>query len=298
MPETNRLEAACRGDDWLESPRLQCLGFDCTVRANDETLLRYVSWLYEACATRGSASHEFIVRRRPTSSNASTTVYLDGTTVVRNVPPGLAVARVVWEINQGTVAEAGDRLLLHAAAAEREGAVAIVPGRPGAGKSTLVAALTQAGLRYVTDEAVAIDPLTTAIEPYPKPIALERDTPVLTDLRAPVPPALDSGVEQRLVPPNSIRPDALAPPGGIARLVLFTSYKPDGETAIHPLSRAEATVTLAEHAFNFRARGPGTLALLADVVRSCRCFRLDVNDLEVACRLVIDLLVKQPAERQ
>ncbi|MGH9025748.1 MAG: PqqD family peptide modification chaperone [Acidimicrobiia bacterium] len=290
MLPANRLEEACRGGAWHESPRLQCLDFDCSVRANDPTLVDYITWLYEACSRTGPPSHRFIVRRRTASREAVTTVYRDGIPLVRDVPPGLAVARLVWEINQATVAASGHRLLLHAAAAERDGAVALLPGPPGAGKSTFVAGLVQAGLRYVTDETVAVDPSTRTIESYPKPIALDRGAPVLATLHIPVPEALESGSPQLLAPPQAFRADAVAPPGGVARVILFAKYRPGRATAPVPLSRAEAAVALAEHSFNFRALGPGALELVADVVRAGRCYRLGVSDLGAACRHVAELL--------
>jgi hypothetical protein len=285
-----RLEAACQGDDWQETPRLRCLGFDWSVRSNDPALLRYVTWLYDACSTGAAPAHHFVVRRRTASSNASTTVYRDGTAVVRHVPPGLAVARLVWEVNQGVVAEPDNRLLLHAAAAAQDGAVVVLPGPRGAGKSTLVAALVDAGLRYVTDEAVAIEPSTLGIEPYPKPIALDRDAPVLAHLNVPIPEGLDSGVEQRFAPPQLFRADAVASRGGVARIILFVKYQPDRPATLRRMSRAKATVALAENSFNFRSLGPGALTLVADVVRASDCYRLDVDDLEVACRRVAALL--------
>jgi hypothetical protein len=298
MPEPNRLEAACRGDGWVESARLQCLGFDCSVRANDTTLVRYVTSLYEACLAPGTPRHRFILRRRTTRGPASVTVYRDGRAVLRHAAPDLAVAHLVWEINRGVVEAAGNRLLLHAAAAERDGTVVLLPGSEGAGKSTLVAALVCAGLRYVTDETVAIDASTGAIEPYPKPIALDRGSlTALSDLGPDVAMRLDTGPETWLVPPGSIRADAVAARGGVARLLVLPAYRPDSVTSAQPISRAEAAVALAELAFNFRAFGSGALGLVADVVRGCGCYRLAVGDLDDACRVVLDLLEPAAASR-
>ncbi len=47
-----------------------------------------------------------------------------------------------------------------------------MPGPMGAGKSTLVAALVRAGLDYLTDEVVAIDPARASSVPYPKYLSL------------------------------------------------------------------------------------------------------------------------------
>lgn len=264
-----------------------CLGFDWSVHADNPTLVHYVTSLYEACLAPGPARHRFVLE---TSTPSRLTLSRDGHVVLRHAPPGLAVARLAWEVNRGVVEENSSRLLLHAAAVEREGAIALLPGPRGAGKSTLAAALVRGGLRYVTDETVAVDPATNTIEPYPKPIALDRGSWALVpDLRPEVDPALGD-MEQWLVAPRSIRADAVAPSEGVATLVLLLAHRPDRPTAVRQITRAETAVALAEHSFNFRTLAPGALDVVARVVRGSRCYRLDVSDLDAACRVVLDLL--------
>ena len=274
----------------IESPRLVCLGFDWSVESDDPALVRSVTSLYDACVATGSARHRFGLRHADRTDPSRLTLSRDGSVVLENVPPGLAVARLVWEVNRGVVEESTGHVLLHAAAAEREGSVVLLAGPSRAGKSTLVAALVRAELRYVTDETVAIDPASAGIVPYPKPIGLERGSwPLLPDLR----PDAEAGggePEQWLVPPRSIRADAVAPSGGVASLVLFPAHRPGHPTKAQPIARAEAAVALAEHSFNFRSFGPGALDVIARVLRTSRCFRLEVGDLDDACRLVLDLL--------
>ena len=70
----------------------------------------------------------------------------------------LATATVLWHVNQQMVdRDQGKHLLLHAAAAERDGLLVVLAGSSGSGKSTTVAALVQHGFRYVTDEVVVLD---------------------------------------------------------------------------------------------------------------------------------------------
>jgi chloramphenicol 3-O-phosphotransferase len=171
--------------------------------------------------------------------------------------------------------------LLHAAAAERDGSVMILAGPEGSGKSTLVAALVRSGLRYVTDETVAVDLAAGTIAPYAKPIALHETEQC-----------------QRLVPAQTIRPDAVATSGGNGRLlVLLGGYQAGRATAARAIPRAEAAVALAEQAFNFRTLGPGRLDAVAEVVRACDCYRLEVGDLDAGCRLVLDLFERAAPSR-
>jgi hypothetical protein len=271
----DRLERVCQGDGWKHSGRLRCLDFDWSILSNDSQLVEYVTYLYEPCvvASPGPASHVFIVRRHTNSESAPISVYRDGRAILRRAPQDLAVAQLAWEVNRGVVEKAGNRLLLHAAAAERDGRVVILAGPEGSGKSTLVAALVRSGLRYVTDETVAVELRGGAIAPYPKPIALHETEHC-----------------QRLVPAHAIRPDAVATSGGNARLlVLLAGYQPGRGPGARSISRAEAAVALAEQAFNFRSLGARRLDAIADVVSACDCYRLEVGELDAGCRLVNDL---------
>jgi hypothetical protein len=282
------------GNGWVCSGRMSCLGFDWSILTNDPCLIDQVTPLYEACehVNPGPARHVFVLYRHTGADASSVSVFRDGREILRRAPFGLAIARLVWEVNRGVVEEARDRLLLHAAAAERDERIVLLVGSEGSGKSTLVTALVCSGLRYVTDETVAVDLPAATIAPYPKPIALHGDS--LVSLRAvceAVPLAVETDVGEHLVPAQAIRGDAVAQPGGIARLlVLLSTYRPGRTTAARSIPRAEAAIALAEQAFNFRELGPGRLDVIAEVVRACDCYRLDVGDLDAACRLMLDLL--------
>jgi hypothetical protein len=292
MAAPSRLELACQGDGWVRSRRVRCVAFEWSLLTNDADLIDYVGHLYEACVDgdRRPARHLFILRRHTNADTNVVSLYRDGRVVLRRVPAGLAIARLVWEVNRGVVEEAGDRLLLHAAAAQRDQGIVLVAGPEGSGKSTLITALVSSGFRYVTDETVALEPPAAKIALYPKPIALHRGIPEwLRSLCPAVPPALQAGCEEWFVPAHAIRRGAVARRGGIARLLVLPEYRPGQATAARSLSRAEAAMALAEQSFNFRAFGPNRLEIIANAVRACDCYRLVVGDLEVACRLVLDL---------
>jgi hypothetical protein len=275
MSERDRFERACHGDGWDYSRRLRCLDYEWSILSNDASLAGYVTHLYEPCIVGGAgpATHVFVVRRHRNVESAPVSLYRDGQAVLRRVPEDLAFAQLAWEVNRGVVEEAGNRLLLHAAAAERDGRIVILAGPEGSGKSTLVAALVRSGLRYVTDETVAIELPAGTIVPYPKPIALH-----------------ETEHSERLVPAHAIRPDAVATSGGNARLlVLLAGYQRGRAPVARSISRAEAAVALAEQSFNFRDLGRGRLDALAEVVSACDCYQLEIGELDAGRRLVHDL---------
>jgi hypothetical protein len=194
-------------------------------------------------------------------------------------------------VNRRVVEGETTRVLVHAAAAEADGGAVILPGESEAGKTTTVAGLVRSGLRYLTDEAVAvgIDPLV--VEPYPKPLSVEPGArPVLSGLR----PALDGPLRryagaQWHVAPADIRPGAVGRPS-VPRLVVVPRYRAGGPTRLVPLPRSEALLLLVTSSFNLAVVGPPGFGALAEVVRRSGCYRLDIADLGEAVALVRRLL--------
>jgi hypothetical protein len=284
---------------WVHSQRVRCLGFDWSVCSNDPALVQHVTSLYEGCVLgeAGPAPHVFVLHRYANSGAASVSVSRDGQAILERAPVDLAIAHLVWHVNRGVVEDERDRLLLHAAAAEEDGRVVLLAGPEGSGKSTLVAALVQSGLRYVTDETVAIEAHGTTIAPYPKPIGLDRASlDSLGDLVPTIPSSFKAG-DQQLVPPQAIRRSAVAQSHGVARLLVLLAYRPGHDTAARPTPRAEAAAALAEQSFNFQDLRPGRLDVIAEVVRACACYRLDMGDLDTARRLVLDLFKRAGVAR-
>jgi hypothetical protein len=289
-PGYQHLEHARRAPDWVYSPRLRCVGYEWSILTNDPLLVDSVTSLYEACldGEPGPAGDVFILYRHTDADATSVSVDRNDRAILHRAPAELAIAHLVWHVNRGVVADAGNRLLLHAAAAERDGKVVLIAGPEGSGKSTLVTALVCSGLQYVTDETVAIEVPATTIAPYPKPIAVDRVAlESLGRLFPIVPSSLEAG-DQWLIPPQAIRPGAVAPSNGSARVLVLPAYRPGQDTAARSIPRGEAAAALAEQSFNFHALGPGRLDVIAEVLRGCDCYRLDVGDLGAACRLVLD----------
>ena len=181
MPERNRVEVACHRDAWMHSPPFRCLGFDWSVSSNDPTLVECITYLYEACigGRAGEQRQAFVLRGHARPHDSCVSLFHDERVVLDHVSPTVAIERLVWEVNRGVVEQTENQLLLHAAAAEADGRIALLAGPEGSGKSTLVTALVRAGLRYVTDETVAAEVPGGAIRPYPK-LTIYARPPLLT----------------------------------------------------------------------------------------------------------------------
>jgi hypothetical protein len=200
----------------------------------------------------------------------------------------------VHDVNRRAL-DTDDHLILHAGGVERDGIGVVFPADVEAGKTTLVAGLVRAGWGYLTDEGVAIDRDSLRIDPYPKPLSIDRGAwPLFPELEPQVDLATDAyKADQWQVPPANIRPDALGQACPISK-VFFTTYEPGVDTSVEPLRRAEALVELAKNTFRFDVQGSAALDLLAEVVRPAACYRLTSGDLGVAVATVSDVVASSP----
>jgi hypothetical protein len=269
------------------TPRLALLGFDVVMRVPDPTLAAYLTELYAPLRVPGVATSVLTLSQRGSGDDTRYAVHLDATRVVTTPAPSVAFHYLLWEANRQAIDRTRGSVLVHAAAAAADGMAVVLAGPMGAGKSTLVAALVQSGLGYLTDEVVALDPVSGEVLPYPKYLSLGG---ALAGL-APAPP---SGIgpflgDQQLAAPDAIRPGAVSGPGR-PRLVVFPRYERGATAQVEPLRPAEALSMLAQHAFHIEEDGPRTLEVLARTVEASACFRLVSGDVEGATAALLRLV--------
>jgi HprK-related kinase A len=78
--------------------------------------------------------------------------WYDGHSPFKPLPADHAFALLEWGLNWCVAGHAHHYLMLHAAVLEKNGRAVVLPGDPGAGKSTLTAALMLSGWRLLSDE--------------------------------------------------------------------------------------------------------------------------------------------------
>ena len=86
-------------------------------------------------------------------------VYLDEIRPFEPLPIHMAVPMLESSINWCAATQANQYVMIHAAVLERHGRALVLPGIPGAGKSTLCAALAHRGWRLLSDEFALIQPV-------------------------------------------------------------------------------------------------------------------------------------------
>lgn len=265
------------------------LGHDFDIHSPDPGLVRYLTRLLQPLAVAHPASKTY----RITQEGGSFYVrYGEEASLVEVLStPGALVSAFLSHVNEEVIKRTNDRVLIHAAGAERDGVGLVLPAVMEAGKTTLVAGLIQRGFRYLTDEAVAIDPEDLALHPFPKPLSVDPGSwDVLKDLRPNVTAEEEPYLtKQWQVVASEIHDDALA---GVTtpRLIVAPQYVEGAPTRLEPVSRGRTVMKLAESTFVSAMPKQQVLATVAELARRCDCYLLTVGNLAAACGLITDLI--------
>lgn len=201
---------------------------------------------------------------------------LDGAEFFLPLPAEQAGPVFEWGLNWCVASQALGYLVMHAAVLARNGQALMLPGFPGAGKSTLCASLALIeGWQLLSDELAILDPTRGELLPHPRPISLKnasievvrgfpgaRIGPVYTDTRK-------GTVTHAAVPEASL---AMREQGARVRWVLFPRFVAGQPPAIEEIDRAEAFKLIAEQSFNRERMGGVGFDAMMGLLGGARCF--------------------------
>ncbi len=252
--------------------------------------IRQLETLYAGYPKPDDCVPDFTVRlfaARPWRRVIRPAVMLGGDFVLPDAAPlPLAQGLLAAEMAMNLQMALGQRhyLLLHASAVERDGRVLLMTGESGSGKSTLAALLSQAGWRFMGDEFALIDPVTGAVQAFPRLVSLKNAA--IPAVEAALPgarfgPLLEGtpkGAIRHLVP--DARAVAAMDTPGTPALLLFPRYgfAPD----VRPVAPGEVFVRLTQASTNYVAMGERGFDALTRLVRSIPAQAIDYPDTATA----------------
>jgi HprK-related kinase A len=223
-------------------------------------------------------------------SEARANFTVDGYGYIEPFPRRFAWPDFEWGINFAIAQSGLHRLMFHGAALEKGGRAVLLPGVPGAGKSTLSAGLMLRGWRLLSDEFIIVAAGGARLLPLPRPVSLKNQS---IDIVRALSPALEFG--PRIEGTHKGTLCHMQPrPGDVARmaepampaLIVFPTYTQGLRCEGEAMGRAEAFMRFAENAFNYRARGRAGFDELATMIASCRCMVMRHGELAAATEAI------------
>lgn len=220
---------------------------------------------------------------------------LDGLRPFESYPADSALPLFEWGVNWSISARLNQHLLLHAGTVERDGNAIILAAVPGAGKSTLTAALMLSGYRLLSDEFGCVRLDSGELLALLKPVALKNQSigvirafssaarigPTFTGTR--------KGDVAHLAPdPGSV---ALRHRPAVPAVILFPRYEIGADLLAQPMSATQAFARLAFNSFNYHLLGPDGFQTVADLVQQCPAFELRYGSLHDAIAEIDRLLL-------
>ena len=210
------------------------------------------------------------------------------------LPQAQALPLVEWGLNWCVATRVPNFLVIHAAVVALDDRAIIFPGIPGAGKSTLCAALVARGWRLLSDEFALIHPHTLLLHPLPRPISLKNASIDIILARWPTawysPPVSDTAKGAvALFKPPAASVQAMKIPARVHR-VIFPRYVPGAPLSSTAIPRARALASLVEHVINFMELPRRHFAVLDRLFADTRAAHLGYSDLDHAIAFLETLI--------
>lgn len=269
------------------------------IRSRIPSVAEGINSLYPDCEVHNAGSfYDFDCELRPPRSlrrfYRPQVVFLsDQRVVFKPLPRHQAYPMLEWGMNWCIASHVQNRLVLHAAALERNGRALILPAPPGSGKSTLCAALAHHGWRLLTDESVLLDVERVTVSGPVRPVSLKNASIEVirsfcpdAELNTPVHDTLKGTVSHMRVPaPAVARAGEEAQPGWI----VFPRFRPQAATQLTEREPGAALMGLIDNAFNYAALGSRAFHALGQLVEQSRPLDFTYSRLDEAIAVFEEL---------
>jgi HprK-related kinase A len=216
------------------------------------------------------------------------------------IPIGQAYAFMEWGMNWCVSLHTNEYLKLHAAALSRGDSAVIMPGVPGAGKSTLCAALGLSGWRILSDEHAMIPPNTTEVVPLCRPVSLKNESiEVIKSFSSdaifgPVSKETHKGVVAHMK--ADLHPDSHDTKHLQAKVMIFPRYSRDDPQRLSLRRRTDSFILAAYHSFNYSLLCEAGFEAMKTLIENVDCYDLVYHDLDWAIQ-AMDALPSLRASR-
>lgn len=242
---------------------------------------------------RGRGLHRFV--RKQARFEA------DGIEIFEPSPQSSILAQFEWGLNWCVAQMLNQYLLLHAGVVEIDGVGVLLVGAPGAGKSTLTAALGLSGARVLSDEFGIVRRHDLAILPIAKPVSLKNSSIELVRARWPMArlgPVIHNTHKGDIAHlavsemATALRHRPVEP-----RLIVFPRWRENATISMEPVGPAATFTNLGANSFNYALLGPEGFATVAKLVDRCASYRFEYDTLDEAVAAVRALAAREACAR-
>lgn len=227
---------------------------------------------------------------------------IDGEATFPSFERSLSLPMFEWAVNWCVFTRPHQYLILHSGVLERGGHGIILPGQPGAGKSTLTAGLSLRGWRLLSDEVCVMRTPSTDLIPVPRPIGLKEESIAVIKrfepavvMGPPTPGTRKGTVAHIQVDANAI---AAGQTNAKPRLIVFPTYRAGSPVVLEPFSKATTMLRVAQDAFNFSILGTTGFETLASLIDACDCYTLTYSSMDDAIACLNELITKEPSQEK
>lgn len=218
---------------------------------------------------------------------------LDGEESFFPLPAEQAGPMFEWGLNWCLANRPLGYLVMHAGLLAQDGEALMMPGFPGAGKSTLCASLCLLeGWQLLSDELAILDPESGLMQPHPRPISLKNASidivsafpqarlgPVYEDTRK-------GTISHAACPAASVNASSKT---AKVRWVVFPRFDLGSAPHYEEISRAEAFALISEQSFNKERMGEVGFDALCRMLSDACCFQVVYGSTEDGLELIRDI---------
>ena len=247
--------------------RGEAFGVPFEVTTDDRRLLSAVRARFPPGWRDTVRSPEVVLSLAHEAGSPGMAVRVEGRLAAHELTHAQALDVLESELQLSVARLARPQVFVHAGVVAVDGRAILVPGRSGAGKTTLVRALVAAGASYYSDEYAVLDP-EGHVHPYPRRPSVR----------------VRGGAKERHPVPRS-RGRGAVPVG----LVVETRYRLEARWAPVTLSPGEIVLALLANTVPARERPAEVLAVLTRAAGSARGIRSDRGAAARTARALIAL---------
>lgn len=222
------------------------------------------------------------------------TFSFDGHQPFKPLPRKQCFAMFEWGLNWCIANNAHQYLVVHSAVVAKNDRALILPGMPGAGKSTLCAGLVSQGWRLLSDEMALVSLFDGLLSPIPRPVSLKNESIGIVRnlshdifLGEPITGTAKGTIAHMRAPLASVEASQAR---ALPVAVVFPRYRRDAQTTLSPFSKGRSFLTLAQNSFNYHVLGASAFDVLAGLIDGASCFEFTYHDLNDAYRIMDELV--------